>query len=200
MRHATLLLLIFFVVSFAAAGCGRPNQANIDLRKKLQTLEDEVATLKASNEQLRAQLRQYESSATTVETLPQDRLDQLWTVAGVRLGRLTGIDGGAEGRPLKVYVQPFDEDTATIKAAGDVEVAAFNLDGEGGEIKLGEWTFPAADAKNLWSSGGLINEYVLTCDWPDAAPQPGTELLVRVRFTDALTGRSFDTKQDVTAQ
>ena len=65
--------------------------------------------------------------ATTVPTLPQERLEELFTVADVTFGRLTGIDDGAAGKPLKVYLTPVDGGGDTIKAVGDVTVEAFDL-------------------------------------------------------------------------
>ena len=195
-RRLVPLSLVGFVF---VAGCfGAPNKNEIQLRKDKQALQKQVEELTAKVDQLSAQVRGYESDRPTVETLPQERLDQMWTTAGIRFGRLTGIDRGAEGRPLKVYLQPFDEDGATIKAAGDIVVGVYNLDGE--NIKLGEWTFDAADSKSRWSAGGFLNEYVLTCPWEGDAPEAGTKLLLRTQFTDALTGRPFEAKQDLSVE
>ena len=183
----------------APLGCGAPNKNEIKLRKDKQELNQKVERLTSENDQLKAQIRGLEENQSTVERLPQEQLAQLWTVAGVRFGRLTGVDGGAEGRPLKIYLQPYDEEGGTLKAAGDITVGVFDLDAES-EVKLAEWTFEAAKAKQLWSSGGLINEYVLRCDWEGDAPEAGTKVLVRAKFVDALTGRPFEARKDVTVE
>src|SRR3954469_16777996 len=77
------------VVPFFLFGCSQPNTANIELRKKIDELQSQ-------NEQLR---RQHEADqatvaglkgATTVPSLAEDRLAQLFTTHGLKFGRLTG--------------------------------------------------------------------------------------------------------------
>ena len=185
-------------VALAAAGCGRAaSRANIELRKEIQSLRGDVRRLTAANDQLRGDVRRLESSATTLPTLPADRLAQLWTVAGLGFGRLTGVDDRADGRPLRVALRPLDTDGATLKAAGAITIEAFDLDAQ--TVRLARWEFPADDIKQYWLSGGLVNEYVFTLTWPGDPPPPGTKLLVRATFTDALTGRTFEARRDVVA-
>ena len=189
-------VLFIGVIALLVAGCGSPNKASIVVRKKNQDLQAKIDQLQRSNDQLRADAARLEgrSSATTVPTLPQARLEELFTVADVTFGRLTGIDDGAPGKPLKVYLTPVDSGGDTIKAVGDVTVQAFDLAAD--RPRLGKWTFPAAEVKKRWT-GLVIGGYVLTCPWDTGPPPAGTKMTVQVTFVDALTGRTIEATKDV---
>ncbi len=191
-RLTTLLLIALFCGSL---GCGGPDQVNIQLRKDKQNLAERVQTLTLENGQLRSQIRALERNVNAIETLPQDRLDQLFTVAGVKLGRLTGRADAFDG--LRVHVEPFDEDGDTIKAIGTVTVEAFDLAaGEGESVRAGQWVFDASENKQRWLSGMLGSRFAFECHWETAPPQ-GSDLLVKVTFVDSLTGRTFQAQMGV---
>jgi hypothetical protein len=182
------LVLVLLIVSLA--GCARPNRANIELRREVQQLQERLETLQLENDQLRSQLRVAESRGT-IDTLPQARLESLFTVAGVRFGRLTGRDD--EGQGLQVYLTPFDGQGDSLKAAGGIAVEAFDLAAD--ETRLGRWQFDLDQADSLWRSGGLFSGYVLAC--PTDTPLPAGALIVKVTFTDGLTGRTFEATREV---
>jgi hypothetical protein len=192
MRTA-LACLVF--LAMLPLGCRGPNRANVDLRKKNQELQAEAARLRAENDQFKSDIRRLESGSQTLATLPQERLEQMWTVAGLRFGRLTGIDRRADGNPLKVYLKPVDDSGATLKAAGSIVIEAFDLDAP--DARLGRWEFPVESARRLWVSGGVLNEYILSCPWEGEAPAEGRKLMVRATFVDALTQRTFEERMDV---
>lgn len=189
-------MLAPLLIALPCAGCfGKPNPANVKLRRENQELLEKVATLQAQNDQLKSDVRRLESDQEVLPTLPQERLDQLWTVAGVKFGRLTGIDRRSEGQPLKVYLKPTDAEGSTMKAAGSIVIEAFDLNAP--EARLARWEFPLDEAKRNWTSVGMINEYVLSCPWVGEAPIEGRKLLIKATFTDALTQRTFEARTDV---
>lgn len=198
MTCRTLLLLAILVL--LPLGCARPNQANIALRKENQDLEERIEQFAREAEQLRSQLRALESDLPTIETLPQDRLDELFTVAGIKLGRLTRRADDNSG--LLVYVLPIDGQGDNLKAAGAMVVEAFNLNAENG-VRVGQWEFPLPEVKPLWQTGSLFAGYRLECPWEATEGEGGEPppadlpLVVKVTFTDGLTGRTFTAKQDV---
>jgi hypothetical protein len=182
-----------------AGGCGRPNQANILLRKQNQTLEQRLADLDRRHAADQATIRSLEASATTVPVLPEQRIAQLFTVAGLSFGRLTGgvdLDPGKPGdEGLKVYVVPVDQHGDALKAAGTFRVEAFALS-DAERPLVGIWEFPLSEAQQNWYGQSLLYTYILTCPWQQVIPT-GHTLTIRVTFTDALTGRTFTAQRQV---
>ena len=84
------------ILFFLACGCAKPDKANIALRKQIQDLESQISNLRRQHEGDVATIRALQAQGTTVPTLPQERLDRLYTTHGLRIGRLTG---GAKSDP-----------------------------------------------------------------------------------------------------
>src|SRR4051812_2570993 len=107
-------------------GCYHPSEANIQLRKDKQQLQEQVANLQQQLSAANARIQGLESQHGSLPTLPQERLDKLVTVQGIKLGRLTGGDpsnghaGVDEG--LKIYLTPVDETGEALKDTGIVEI------------------------------------------------------------------------------
>jgi hypothetical protein len=173
------------------AGCGSPSAANIELRKQNQDLQDKITTLTRAREADAATISALQQKVGTLPTLPQDRLEKLFTTHGLKLGRLTGgadLDRSKPGdEGVKVYADPTDDDGDPIKAAGSFVIEAFDLAANPPE--LGKWTFDTAATRKLWVGSFLAHEYVLTCSWQK--PPQHEELTVKVTFKDELTNREF---------
>ncbi len=195
----TAVSIAALAVVIAAGGCGKPSRANIELRKQNSALRDEVAALRVARQGDAASIRALEERKGTSPTLPQDRLERLFTVHGLNLGRLTGGADLDPARPgdegLKVYAVPTDAQGDLLKASGAFVVEAFDLS-RGSDAFLGKWEFDTAQARDLWSGGGLMYGYVLTCPWQETLPTTG-RLLVHVVFVDELTGRSVEAQTRV---
>ena len=181
--------------AFALVGCKGPNQANIELRKQNQELRTKIDDLERQHAADAAQLRAGEArSGTTVPSLPQDRIDQLFTVHGIQLGRLTGVSPDGE---LKVYATPTDESGQSIKAAGSFAIDAFDL-AQSEHPRIGHWEFPLDQARKNWVGQALLHCYVLPLPWQGGGGTPkNPQLTLRIVFTDALTGRIFETQKVV---
>jgi hypothetical protein len=184
------------------SGCGgAPSAANIELRKQNQQLSAQVDDLNRRHQADVAAIRQLSSGATTVPVLPQDRLDQLFTVAGLKFGRLTGgyhPDPNRSGDTmLKVYVVPIDQSGDEVKAAGSFHVDLFDLSLKT-DNKIGSWDFDLAAARSDWNGQGLLYTYVLDCPWQTAPVNQ--KLMARVKFTDALTGWVFTADKEVSVE
>ena len=178
--------------ALAFSGCtGKPNQANIQLRKQVQDLQGQIATLQRERDTARAEVAGLRSRSATVQTLPPDRLAKLFTTAGIQLGKLTGGADLDPDRPgddgLKVYVTPMDHAGQKFKAAGAITVEAFDL--AANPTGVGRWQFNVEDAAKHWSGALLRYEYVLPC--PFEKPPAHEEITIKVTFTDELTGRVF---------
>jgi hypothetical protein len=173
-------------------GCGGPNKTNVELRKKNQLLQDEVKTLKQQHEGDVASLAAKDKQAGSLPTLSNDRLNQLFTVTKIDIASLSAIREGG----LKVYVTPRDADGDPLKTAGAIAVDAFDLS-KPDKPQLGHWDFPATDAGKNWYESIVVRGYALTC--PLQVPPTGSEITVRVTFTDSLTQRVLTAQKVITA-
>ena len=189
---AVLLLLV--------AGCGGPNKGNIAVRKQNQELREEIERLKRVHEGDVATIRSLQESraGSALPTLPQDRIEKLFTTHALKLGRLTGGSRLQPNSPgddaLKIYAFPADEDDQPLKAAGSFVVEAFDLNQPEHPL-VGRWEFPTTEARKNWFGEGMLYTYVLPC--PLKSPPQRDQLTVRVSFTDELTGRRFDAQKVV---
>ena len=171
--------------------CSSPSTANIELRKEKQTLQDQIADLNRVHQADQATIQGLQNQIGTLPTLPQNRLDQLFTVHGLELGRLTGgadLDpktAGDEG--IKVYATPTDDDGEPLKAAGTFVVEAFDLAAQ--TPLIGKWTFDLASTRRAWIGQFLAHNFVLTCPWQH--PPAHQDLTIKVTFHDELTQREF---------
>lgn len=187
----SLLVTIFLMLCVAAAGCGRPDAANIALRRENQQLHAELEQLRRQHAGDVAQMKAMQPGGTAPSVqLPVEQLENLFTVADLKIGRLTGpadLDmrsPGVEG--IKVYTSPVDEAGDVVKMAGAFLVEVTDP-ARSPEPLLGRWTFPVEDAQKNWHGMSLLQTYVLACPWENR-PE-AKEARVKVTFTDALTGR-----------
>jgi hypothetical protein len=193
LRLSAALLLVLL------GGCfGKPNQANIELRKQIQSLEAKNAELQRQHEADQATITGLKSQVGTIPTLPEDRLEKLYTVHGIQIGRLTGgvdLDGNRPGdEALKVQVVPTDDDGEPIKAVGSFVIEAFDLAAP--DPRIGRWEIGVDEAKKSWFGGKLLYDYIFTLPWQQRVPQH-SDLTVKVTFTDELTHRQFTAQRQV---
>lgn len=196
--------IILSVVIAALAGCGAPDSVNIQLRKDNQQLETQVAELKAQRDADRARIAALEKSIGTVPTLPQNRLDTLFSVHDITLGRLSGaadLDPRRDGDDgLKLYLAPVDEAGDVLKATGRVLVELFVLgtSPDANPTRIARWELTPQQLKQTWRELGMLQSFVLSLPW--SAPPPQADLLMRVHFTDELTGRQFSAVKQIKAK
>jgi hypothetical protein len=195
-HHARQLILLILIAAgmTGAGGCvGRPNQANILLRKQKQELEEKIAGLEREKARDAALIRALQDDRPSVPTLPSQRLSELFTTRAIEFGRLTGgIDldrtkAGDEG--VKVYVVPADQDGQPLKAAGSFVIRAFDLSEPRTQL-IGTWEFDVEAAKKNWYGSILNYTYAFALPWQQVPRHE--ELTLKVTFTEALTGRSFN--------
>ncbi len=196
-----LCRFIIALAAFAITGCGSPSAANIELRKQNQELQSQVQRLQRQHEGDIATIRSCERDHPTVPSLPEDRLEKLFTTHGLALGKMSGGDDWDPQRPgddgLKVYIVPIDEDGDAIKAAGVFRVEAFDLDDPAKPL-IGTWNFDLKATRDRFYNHLTLYTYVLECPWQT---KPAHEnLTVKVTFTDELTAREFTAQKEVKAR
>lgn len=204
-RSLSVVVAVAVLAGLNLTGCGKPNPANINLRKENQQLRDKLAEVERREQAHVAQISTLESrgsSTTTAPSLTSAQLGKLFTVHGIQFGRLTGAGDldpktpGDEG--LKVYVVPTDGQSQPLKAAGSFVVEAFDLS-KGDNARVGRWEFPLEQAGKNWFGQAMLYTYILPAPWQGQPPQ-AAELTLRVAFTDALTGRTFSEQKVVRLQ
>ena len=153
-----------------------------DLREKVRLLEAEVAGYQAAED-------------VTGSDAPEPA-GLLFVTDKLEFGKLTGgadTDRTTPGdETLRVYVQPVDRYGDELKAAGAFTITATTDAAD--PAKLGQWTFAPADAARMWRNRFSTYGYVLDCPLDDGV-EPGP-IVVRVEFTESLTGKTFTAKTD----
>ncbi len=171
------------------SGCGSPDKANIEVRKKNQQLQEQIHELTTQREADLNRIRGLESQRGTLPVLAEDRLERLVTVQSFKIGRLTS--GDAQG--IKLYVVPTDANGEELKATGTWEVDAFDL-ADKEHPQIGHWEFGPDECKKNWV-GFLLRTYIFPCPWPKARTH--AQITLHVAFRDELTQRLLVPKDTV---
>jgi len=191
-RLAALSAIAWAAVAALAGGCAVP----ADQYAKAVAERDDAAArakvLMAANAALERQLADARQEAETLRDLGEKRLDSLFHVTGIKLGRFTAaadIDGDGADDGIRVYLLPFDQDDHTLKAAGVVRIRLFDLAAEEGERLVGDFEYTVEQARRHWAGGFATYHYKFDCPWKTPPSHGG--ITVRVEFTDYLTGKTF---------
>jgi len=187
------------VLAGAAAGCSRRTDRIDALSGELVQREARIATLTDEAASLKLQLAEPQRQIRTLQGLGERRLENLFRVDRIRLGRYTGgyAEPGAQvDAGVRVYLKCIDTAGDTIKAAGDVTVQLFDLAGRE-PVRIGEYAFGVEDIEKHWYAGPLTYHYRFDCPWPDGAAPAHEEVTVRVVFVDYLTGGTFSVQRVV---
>jgi outer membrane murein-binding lipoprotein Lpp len=188
-----LKLLAMLVALCLLSGCASPSAANNMLRRKNQDLQDQITQLQRQEAADRASILALENKAGAPPMIDQAKIDELFTVHGIRLGKLTGTDP-ASGQ-FQVQATPFDESGQKLKAAGLFVIDAFDL-ADRLHPQLGHWSFDVKQARDAWFGDLFMYCYILKCPWQQIPTH--SQITVRLAFTDALTGRQFTDQKVVT--
>ena len=95
---------------------------------------------------------------------------------------------------IVVYVVPTDDEGQTLKAAGRFDLSVFDLAIPETPL-VGHRAYTLEEAKAAWNGRAMLYTYVLKV--PFTAQPQHPDLLVRVEFTDELTGRKIDSEKKV---
>jgi len=178
----------------AGAGSGRVTEIQA-LRDKIETQQRKLV---AKDEQVQAQA----SLIQELQGLTGPRsLDRLVHVSRIELERLTGgydddHDGVDEG--VVVYLRLIDQDGDTIKAAGGVQIRLIDLAKPEGSQLVGHVELSPAALHPMWFGRLMTSHYTIRVPWSgDAERAEHESITVHVRFTDLLSGQSFEAQEVV---
>lgn len=174
---------------FIAAGCENK------LAKEAETLKLEKAKLKSQIEQSKSENEQLEKQVKTLSELPADvRLEDLYNLKKIKITRYTNLyDKDKDGKKEKliIYIQPIDEQGDIVKATGAADVELWYLNKEEGQAKLGTWHVTPEELKSLWYATFITINYRLPFDVTGIISGDEKELVVKVTFTDYISGKVF---------
>jgi FtsZ-binding cell division protein ZapB len=195
--HATALLILC-----TSAGCAAPPA-------KLHALQQEIAALQAENTRLRdaasAQDRKIEALERGTENLRQlgdKRAEKLFRAQRLEIGKLSGgrdTDDQPGDDGVAVYLHLLDEQNNRFKAAGDIDVQVFDLDGPNAGEMIAQCHFDVDAARELWYGQLMTYHYKVVCPWTSRPPH-GRQVVVQATFLDYLTGRALQDTRQVTVE
>ena len=190
---------IFLMGCVFLAACG-PNYTAVNnrLRAENSQQEKEIATLKAKQASDAAIIQslqdQLSGKVPRVETLPPERLAELFTVGSVQIQKESGStdlgtgDGKLKG--FRIFIRTLTADGMVLPATGKLEVEAFDLPPAPDQpVRIGTWTFSAEEMKKNWYAGLGLNHFAFNLPWE--TPPRHADVTFKVRFTEALTGNVF---------
>ena len=172
-------------------GCGGGSrEANVQLRRERDDLREKVRLLEA-------EVAGYQAAEDVTGSDAPEPAGLLFVTDKLEFGKLTGgadTDRTTPGdETLRVYVQPVDRYGDELKAAGAFTVTATTDAAD--PVKLGQWDIAPAEAARQWRNRFSTYGYVLDCPLDEAVDYAGP-IVVRVEFTESLTGKTFTAKTD----
>ena len=194
--HLIVLTAIFILFLW---GC--ENNSQQSLWTQIQQLGQEKTDLKLQVEQLEKENERLESQVATLSSLDREvRLEALSGLERIEISKRSGLydkdkDGKVES--LIVYVQPFDDTGDTIKIVGEVIVQLWDLNRESSKAQIAEWQIEPAQLKQLWAGTFMTSYYRLKFDVENLLTGNEKELMVKIAFTDYLTGRTLRTQRTI---
>jgi len=186
-------LTLFLTVAVLLAGGCRGGPLGTGRADELTAARERVEELEAQNADLQRRLAEKDERIETLLVLGEKRLDKLFHVAAIEIGRYTGgidTDGEAGHDAVKVYLRPLDAAGSPIKAAGTVRIELFDLAARPPGRRLGVYDWGPDEIGRRWFSSAFTYHYSFICPWQAGRPSHET-LTVRVTFTDYLTGKTF---------
>jgi hypothetical protein len=172
------------------AGCQSSNPA-----KEVKTLKLENAELKSQIEQSKSEAEQLKSQVQVLSELPPGvRIKDLYDLQRIKITRYTNLydkDKGGKKEKLIVYIQPIDAQGDIVKATGSVDVELWDLDKPEDQAKVGAWHVTPDELKELWCATLITINYRLPFDVTGKITGREKELVVKVTFTDYVSGKVF---------
>ncbi len=190
----TILLTGAMVLPACRAGGDKSvEKANDDLRRKVLDLEGEVTALQGRNAELAAKLE--EGERARAGTLPKDVLEAIPRCVAVTIGGLSGYQPARRDQPAKIVIdiEPTDALGRFVQIVGTLHLEARALGPVGSGAKDGtalETELGPTQLRDAYRGGLMGPRYTIEIPAPGVRP-PG-DLVMRVRFVDALTGRSHE--------
>ncbi len=173
-------------------GCENSNSKE-SLTKKLRSLKQEKKDLTRQIELAETEKKQLKEQVQSLSGLSQEvRLENLYELEKIKITRYTNLyDKNDDGKKEKllVYIQPIDKQGDIVKASGTVDVEIWDLNKDREGAMLGKWQVTPDELKKLWFATLITINYRLTFDVAEKITGNEDQLVVKVTFTDYLSGK-----------
>jgi len=167
------------------------------MSQQMEQLTAQKAEIQKQLEQTKAENERLKSQSETLSRLGDKRAEAIYHLKEVKIGRFTNLyDENKDGvkESLVVYVQPIDEVSDVVKAAGAVEVQLWDLNSpDTSKALLDQWKVEPAELKKAWMESLMSSGYRFVFDAAEIVAVPATakQLTVKITFTDYLSGTTF---------
>jgi outer membrane murein-binding lipoprotein Lpp len=195
---------VFFalLLLLSLAGCQKEKTENASSQiEKLKTQNSDLAVKlqqsQKESEQLKKQIQALRNFGENFK--PED----IYNLQKINITRYTNLyDNDDDGKKdtLLVYIQPMDEYGDVVKATGLVEVQLWDLDRKEGQSLLGQWRVSPAELKKLWFATLITVNYRLSFNIAALVEKFDHSLTVKVKFTDYLSGKTFEEQKVIKPQ
>ena len=195
----TVLLICFSVLPLLACCEDYQHHRALEMEKQRDDANKKVQAQAKLVEQLTAESTTDKSQIKTLQNLGEKRLDLLFHIVKIDIGRHSGgvdIDGKSGHDVIRVFLSPRDCDGSAIKAAGDVKIILYDLAAPDGKTLISEYEFFVNEISKHWASGFMTYHYSFDCKLP--ATHAHDKITIYVTFTDYLTGKTFTAQKPVT--
>lgn len=196
LRAALLAAVLGAVVSCRAKPKNFDNE-NDELRRRLDATQVQVDMLRAENTELKGQLAEAGHRLEAAGQPPSGEVvSSIPRCAGVRFGKLTGIDIHDPNRVI-VYLIPYDGRQRFVQVAGHIAVDLTLLDPDpGGEAGsepkvLGSVALGPVEVREAYRSTMLSTHYAVDVTLTEPLGR-GRAAVLRAKFDDAVTGLSHE--------
>ena len=198
-RFGCAASFLFVAGMLFCVGCGNNEKSVWQQMKDLGNQESELAVRVEKLEQENQQLRQQVKTLQGLD--PNERIEAVDMLDKIAIGARTGLyDKDADGKKevLVVYIEPTDSTGDRVKAAGQMVVRLWNLDAKDSQnAMLKQWIIEPAELKKCWSATLMTYYYRLTFKVDDVVKGDETELTIKAKFTDYLSGKVLEDQRAV---
>lgn len=176
-------------------GCNKANE-KAQLLEQIDQLTEQNTELTAQAGKAESENKKLQGQVRVLSALPdQVKGENLYNLQQVKIGRYSDFfDKDHDGKKdaLIVYIQPVDDHGDEIKATGTVEVQLWDLSQPDGQAMLEQWKKEPEELKTLWYATMLTINYRLTFDITEIVEDFDRAYTVKMKFTDYLSGRTFE--------
>lgn len=192
-------VIMVFLALAVVAGCNGPKQEPIS-DQSVKLLEENIS-MKTQLTRLEADNKQLNKQIAVLQGLPQDkRLDKVINITQLKvLSKSSFFDKDKDGyeESLYVYFSLIDETGDSLKVPGEVQIELWDMNKPKDAPLLKRWDFSAEELKKKWASSFASQNYRICLDVDDIKFDPDADLVLRVVFTDYISGKVFSEKLSI---